>query len=250
MRTLSSRGKSSQSSRKKLKEAIQMAAEAQRVPLKKRLSRFGFWTRRASDRESSESEFAEVMGILLDDKKSKRSTNVKNQKPAVVKPFKRLHHQSDGEQTEPREEKREKTEGQREKAEKQDKVVLKEVKEKMRGLQKSGVEEGRRRREGVERKKFCSLKPVKKTPSAPTPHIPDQTVPEIEEEAEEECGKAAIKGGERKKLREKISQATPSESHALPCFVSQDQLYSATQKTPACHLLPLVLCPHLSPSSS
>ncbi|KAJ8008620.1 hypothetical protein DPEC_G00106770 [Dallia pectoralis] len=209
-----SEGKSSQSSRKNLKEAIQMAAEAQRVPLKKRLSRFGFWTRRASDRESSESEFAEVMGILLDDKKSKRSTNVKNQKPAVVKPFKRLHQQSDGEQTEPRkktarEEKREKTEGQREKAEKQDKVVLKEVKEKMRGLQKSGVEEGRRRREGVERKKFCSLKPVKKTPSAPRP--PDQTVPEIEEEAEEECGKAARKGGERKKLREKISQGEEDE---------------------------------------
>uniref|UniRef100_A0A6Q2Y7N5 PWWP domain-containing protein n=1 Tax=Esox lucius TaxID=8010 RepID=A0A6Q2Y7N5_ESOLU len=53
-------GKSFQSFRKKLKEAIQMATQAQRVPLKKRLSRFGFWTRRASDRESSESEFAEA----------------------------------------------------------------------------------------------------------------------------------------------------------------------------------------------
>ncbi|XP_034146658.1 zinc finger CW-type PWWP domain protein 1 [Esox lucius] len=210
-------GKSFQSFRKKLKEAIQMATQAQRVPLKKRLSRFGFWTRRASDRESSESEFAEVMGILLDDKKRKKSNNIRYKKP-----FKRLHQQSDGEQREPRkkttrEEKRDKkTEG-------------RELKETMRGLKRSGVEEGvKKGREGEDRKRFSGLKPISKTPSAPNLHIPDQTVPEREEEEEVEKEgvvvsvknkreKEATQREERNKLKEKMSHFLDEDMEIMGC---------------------------------
>uniref|UniRef100_A0A8C7JEG4 Zinc finger CW-type PWWP domain protein 1-like n=1 Tax=Oncorhynchus kisutch TaxID=8019 RepID=A0A8C7JEG4_ONCKI len=78
-------GKSLQRFKKKLREAVLIATQAQSIPLKRRLSRFGFWTQQTSDRESSEdSEIAEVMEMLLDHEKSRRSAYVRNKKSAVV----------------------------------------------------------------------------------------------------------------------------------------------------------------------
>uniref|UniRef100_A0A673WFX1 Cilia- and flagella-associated protein 251-like n=1 Tax=Salmo trutta TaxID=8032 RepID=A0A673WFX1_SALTR len=72
-------GKSLQRFKKKLREAVRIATQAQSIPLKRRLSRFGFWIQQTSDRESSEdSDIAEVMEMLLDHEKSRRSAYIRN----------------------------------------------------------------------------------------------------------------------------------------------------------------------------
>ncbi|XP_045577339.1 zinc finger CW-type PWWP domain protein 1 isoform X5 [Salmo salar] len=182
-------GKSLQRFKKKLREAVRIATQAQSIPLKRRLSRFGFWIQQTSDRESSEdSDIAgatvvEVMEMLLDHEKSRRSAYIRNKKSAVVKAAKR---QSDREQSEPIG--GDLNEG------------GKGVKEKV-GKKKRGEEEGKKR---VTSPWFSKLKKGSATTARPAPPpSKDQTVPE--REREEERPKDTSKGEERKELREERS---------------------------------------------
>ncbi|XP_071190367.1 zinc finger CW-type PWWP domain protein 1-like isoform X2 [Salvelinus alpinus] len=180
-------GKSLQRFKKKLREAVRIATQAQSIPLKRRLSRFGFWTQQTSDRESSEdSDIAEVMEMLLDHEKSRRSAYVRN-KSAVVKAAKR---QSDREQSEPIG--GDLNEG------------GKGVKERA-GEKKRGEEEGKKR---VMTPLFSKLKKGSATTARPAPPpSKDQTVPGREREekrggVEEERVEETRKGEERKELRD------------------------------------------------
>ncbi|XP_071190368.1 zinc finger CW-type PWWP domain protein 1-like isoform X3 [Salvelinus alpinus] len=181
-------GKSLQRFKKKLREAVRIATQAQSIPLKRRLSRFGFWTQQTSDRESSEdSDIAEVMEMLLDHEKSRRSAYVRNKKSAVVKAAKR---QSDREQSEPIG--GDLNEG------------GKGVKERA-GEKKRGEEEGKKR---VMTPLFSKLKKGSATTARPAPPpSKDQTVPGREREekrggVEEERVEETRKGEERKELRD------------------------------------------------
>ncbi|XP_064796955.1 uncharacterized protein LOC135516530 isoform X2 [Oncorhynchus masou masou] len=161
-------GKSLQRFKKKLREAVLIATQAQSIPLKRRLSRFGFWTQQTSDRERSEdSDIAEVMEMLLDHEKSRRSAYVRN-KSAVVNAAKR---RSEREQSEPRKKtmkqggKREgrrddETEGRREdetEGRREDETKGRREGEQL-GIKRPGEKE-----EGV----FNRLKPVKNNKSEP-----------------------------------------------------------------------------------
>ncbi|XP_064796956.1 zinc finger CW-type PWWP domain protein 1-like isoform X3 [Oncorhynchus masou masou] len=162
-------GKSLQRFKKKLREAVLIATQAQSIPLKRRLSRFGFWTQQTSDRERSEdSDIAEVMEMLLDHEKSRRSAYVRNKKSAVVNAAKR---RSEREQSEPRKKtmkqggKREgrrddETEGRREdetEGRREDETKGRREGEQL-GIKRPGEKE-----EGV----FNRLKPVKNNKSEP-----------------------------------------------------------------------------------
>ncbi|XP_070978163.1 zinc finger CW-type PWWP domain protein 1-like [Oncorhynchus clarkii lewisi] len=193
-------GKSLQRFKKKLREAVLIATQAQSIPLKRRLSRFGFWTQQTSDRESSEdSDIAEVMEMLLDNEKSRRSAYVRNKKSAVVNAAKR---QSEREQCEPIG--GDLNEG------------GKGVKERA-GEKKKGEEEGKKR---VMTPWLSKLKKGSTTTARPaSPPSKDQTVLGREREekregveekregdgVEEERAKETSKGEERKELREERS---------------------------------------------
>ncbi|KAK6322948.1 hypothetical protein J4Q44_G00052870 [Coregonus suidteri] len=181
-------GKSLQRFRKKLREAVRIATQAQSIPLKRRLSRFGFWTQRTSDRESSEdSDIAEVMGMLLDHEKSRRSTCVRNKKSAVVRAAKR---QRDREQIEPiGRNLKEGGHGEKERA----------------GEKKGGEEEGKKR---VMTPWFSKLKKGSLTTARPAPPpSQNQTGPEREEEkregVEEEREEEKREGVEEEREEEK-----------------------------------------------
>ncbi|XP_042154509.1 zinc finger CW-type PWWP domain protein 1 isoform X3 [Oncorhynchus tshawytscha] len=146
-------GKSLQRFKKKLREAVLIATQAQSIPLKRRLSRFGFWTQQTSDRESSEdSEISEVLEMLLDHEKSRRSAYARNKKSAVVNAAKR---QSEREQSEPR--KKTMKQGGKREGRREDETEGRREGEQLR-IKRPGEKE-----EGV----FNRLKPVKNTKSEP-----------------------------------------------------------------------------------
>ncbi|XP_055795133.1 zinc finger CW-type PWWP domain protein 1-like isoform X2 [Salvelinus fontinalis] len=213
-------GKSLQRFKKKLREAVRIATQAQSIPLKRRLSRFGFWTQQRSDRESSEdSDIAEVMEMLLDHEKSRRSAYVRN-KSAVVKAAKR---QSDREQSEPIG--GDLNEG------------GKGVKERA-GEKKRGEEEGKKR---VMTPLFSKLKKGSATTARPAPPpSKDQTVPGREKEekregVEEERAEETRKGEERKELRDERSleeeEKEEEEGHESDTSVAEEAVKEEGRET-------------------
>ncbi|XP_055795134.1 zinc finger CW-type PWWP domain protein 1-like isoform X3 [Salvelinus fontinalis] len=214
-------GKSLQRFKKKLREAVRIATQAQSIPLKRRLSRFGFWTQQRSDRESSEdSDIAEVMEMLLDHEKSRRSAYVRNKKSAVVKAAKR---QSDREQSEPIG--GDLNEG------------GKGVKERA-GEKKRGEEEGKKR---VMTPLFSKLKKGSATTARPAPPpSKDQTVPGREKEekregVEEERAEETRKGEERKELRDERSleeeEKEEEEGHESDTSVAEEAVKEEGRET-------------------
>ncbi|XP_042154512.1 zinc finger CW-type PWWP domain protein 1 isoform X6 [Oncorhynchus tshawytscha] len=191
-------GKSLQRFKKKLREAVLIATQAQSIPLKRRLSRFGFWTQQTSDRESSEdSEISEVLEMLLDHEKSRRSAYARN-KSAVVNAAKR---QSEREQSEP---------------------IGGDLNEGGKGVKERAGEKKRGEEEGKKRVMTPWLSKLKKgsatTARPASPPSKDQTVLEREREekrgveekregdgVEEERAKETSKGEERMELREERS---------------------------------------------
>ncbi|XP_038838299.1 zinc finger CW-type PWWP domain protein 1-like [Salvelinus namaycush] len=215
-------GKSLQRFKKKLREAVRIATQAQSIPLKRRLSRFGFWTQQTSDRESSEdSDIAEVMEMLLDHEKSRRSAYVRNKKSAVVKAAKRHREQSEpigGDLNE----------------------GGKGVKERA-GEKKRGEEEGKKR---VMTPLFSKLKKGSATTARPAPPpSKDQTVPgrakeereEKREGVEEERAEETRKGEERKELRDERSleeeEKEEEEGHESDTSVEEEAVKEEGRET-------------------
>ncbi|XP_036814306.1 zinc finger CW-type PWWP domain protein 1 isoform X2 [Oncorhynchus mykiss] len=227
-------GKSLQRFKKKLREAVLIATQAQSIPLKRRLSRFGFWTQQTSDRESSEdSDIAEVMEMLLDHEKSRRSAYVRN-KSAVVNAAKR---QSEREQSEPRKKtmkqggerewrREDETEGRREGEQlgiKRPEPIGGDLNEGGKGVKERAGEKKKGEEEGKKRVMTPWLSKLKKgsatTARPASPPSKDQTVLGREREekregveekregdgVEEERAKETSKGEERKELREERS---------------------------------------------
>ncbi|XP_052314802.1 zinc finger CW-type PWWP domain protein 1-like isoform X2 [Oncorhynchus keta] len=252
-------GKSLQRFKKKLREAVLIATQAQSIPLKRRLSRFGFWTQQTLDRESSEdSDIAEVMEMLLDHENSRRSAYVRN-KSAVVNAAKR---QREREQSEPRKKtmkqgrREDETEGRREgeqlgikrPGEKEEGNRLKPAKntksepiggdlneggkgvKERAGEKKRGEEEGKKR---VMTPWLSKLKKGSATTARPaSPPSKDQTVLEREREekregdgVEEERAKETSEGEERMELREErsLEEEEKEEEEGHECDISVEE---------------------------
>nr|XP_046183960.1 zinc finger CW-type PWWP domain protein 1-like isoform X2 [Oncorhynchus gorbuscha] len=257
-------GKSLQRFKKKLREAVLIATQAQSIPLKRRLSRFGFWTQQTLDRESSEdSDIAEVMEMLLDHEKSKRSAYVRN-KSAVVNAAKR---QREREQSEPRKKtmkqgrREDETEGRREgeqlgikrPGEKEEEPIGGDLNEGGKGVKERAGEKKRGEEEGKKRVMTPWLSKLKKgsatTARPASPPSKDQTVLEREREekregveekregdgVEEERAKETSKGEERMELREERSleeeEKEEEEGHESDISVEEEAVKEEGRET-------------------